>query len=128
MSPDATSSDDELYAAVVAGLERMGPVTAVRPGVLQVEIPIDEESPARTIEMRMTASQLRESVTTLAAGGQEALGIADPVAAGFALFTIHLEEHVATLRQQESFLLWHQGTLHPSVSLSWPPERGEPRW
>lgn len=127
--PDSTSSDQELSEVLVQHLSEPGGATEVRPGVIQVELPADEAERlgVGSVEIRMTSSQLRETVTLLAADGQEALGIADPVAAGWALFSIHVEEDLATLRPGESFLLWHQGALHPSVDLAWPPVRAVTR-
>lgn len=123
--PDSTSSDQDLYDVLVRDLASHGRVTAVRPGVIQVELPAEETERlgVDSVEIRMTSGQLREAVTLLAADGQEVLGIADPVAAGWGLFSIHLEESLGTLWPDESFLLWHQGALHPSVDLQWPPRR-----
>ena len=120
--PDSTSSDDELYAHLAHCLAGHGSVTELGQGVLVVDIA--EDAPAvRRIQVRMTARQLRETVTSLSADGQEALGIADPVAAGWALFAIHLEEDLGTLRPGEGYLLWHEGALRPSADLEWPPRR-----
>lgn len=127
--PDSTSSDQDLYHVLVHDLSDHGRVTEVRPGVIQVELPADEAERLGIVrvEIRMTPGQLRETVTVLAADGQQALGVADPVAAGWSLFSIHLEEDLATLQPGESFLLWHHGTLHPAVELRWPPVRAVTR-
>lgn len=123
--PDSTSSDQELYAALVRYLAGHGRVIEARPGVIQAELPAEEVERlgVGSVEIRMTPGQLRETVTRLAVDGQQALGVADPVVAGWSLFSIHLEEDLATLRPGESFLLWHHGALHPSADLQWPPVR-----
>ena len=122
--PDFHTSDEQLAQMLIRDLARHGPVTEVRPGVIQVELPVEGTPGTRRVEIRMTAAQLRERVTFLSSDGQEVLGIADPVEAGLAMFSIHLEEDLATLRPTEQHLLWHQGRLHPSVHLEWPPVRG----
>lgn len=122
--PDSTFTDDDLWELLLTALARMGAVVEVQPGVVRVEPPGDEPGDVHPVEIRMTPRQLRETVTSLSADGEEALEIADPVAAGWGLFTIHLEEHLETMRADEGYLLWRQGALHPSVALEWPPRRG----
>lgn len=125
--PDSTFTDEQLWDALVSEAARSGPVVDARPGVVRVDLPDEESGDPRRVEIRMTPRQLRQSVTALSADGQVALGLSDPVTAGWALFTIHLEEHLGTLRPGEGYLLWRQGALHPSASLEWPPARGVTR-
>lgn len=125
--PNSSSADSELYQLLVRDLALHGAVTEIRTGVIHVEVPVDGAvaSGTRRVEIRMTPAQLRETVTSLAQDAQEALGVADPVEAGWALFSIHLEEDLAMLRPTERHLLWHRGRLQPSVDLTWPPEPAE---
>lgn len=125
--PDSTATDEQLWEMTLAEVAREATTVEARPGVILVDLPGPEPGAPRRVEIRMTSCQLRESVTSLSADGQEALGITDPVTAGWALFTIHLEEHLRTLRPGESFLLWHEGALHPAVDLAWPPVRARLR-
>lgn len=122
--PDETTTDEQLWGLLLEVVAREGALVEDGPGTVRVDLAVADSAGPRTVEIRMTSRQLRESVTSLSADGQSALGIEDPVAAGWGLFTIHLEEHLATLRPDEHYLLWHRGALHPSVDLQWPPTRG----
>ncbi|WP_256842047.1 hypothetical protein [Ornithinimicrobium cryptoxanthini] len=99
--PDASSSDDELQTLL-----------------------LHEVSCFPDVEVHLTPEQLREAINVLARDGQEALGIDDPIAAGWALFIIHLEELAETLRPDEHHIVWHDGALHRSVRADGPPTRG----
>lgn len=127
--PDSTSADEDLYDAMLRQLADSCRVTEVCPGVIQIEVSAEESRRlgVEVVQIRMTSGQLRETVTRLAADGQEALGIADPVTAGWSLFSIHLEEDLATMRPGERFLLWHAGALRASTDLEWPPVRATTR-
>lgn len=121
--PDEATTDEELWKLLVRETGRHGAVVEARPGVIRVQLPAGEPGCEHPVEIRMTTRQLRETVTSLSADGQRALGLADPVSAGWGLFTIHLEENLGTLRAGEGYLLWHEGALRPSADLAWPPRR-----
>ncbi|WP_114908107.1 hypothetical protein [Ornithinimicrobium murale] len=120
-----SSTDQHLWELLVHELAREGTVVESRPGVLLVDLPEEESGSRHHLEIRMTSHQLRETLTALSPDGQDVLGITDPIAAGWGLFLVHLEEHLGTLRPDEGYLLWHEGELHPSVDLEWPPRRGD---
>lgn len=122
--PDESTTDGHLWGLLLKEVAREGSITEVGPGLVRVDLRREEFVAPHPVEIRMTSRQLRETVTSLSAAGQSALGIADPVAAGWGLFTIHLWEDLATLRPDERYLLWHRGALHPSVDLQWPSGRG----
>jgi hypothetical protein len=137
--PDASSSDDELYAWFVDAIT-CGPgqvARELRDGVIEVVLR-EEPEPAdadvvvsereRRVELLFTRAQLRKAAWSREDifDDREPVGrpARNPVLAGLKALTLYVDEALGTLRPNEGYVVFHRGMFSGSVVPTTPPVRG----